>query len=74
MSKTIKVGDFPAKLSNQEGYEILLQRKNIQCLKDPDGIEIYAFVDLVDGMEYTAGPARAEVKGLSSESRVYTRV
>jgi len=65
MSKTIKVGDVPAKLSNQEGYEILLQRKNIQCLKDPNGVEIYAFVDLVDGMAYTAGPRReqAEVKG-----------
>ena len=63
MSKAIE-GDFPAILSNQEGYDALLQRANIQCLKNPAGYAIYGFADLVDGMAYTAGPERrAEFKG-----------
>lgn len=62
MSKIIKSKDFSAQLSSQEGYDALLQRKNIQCLKDPDGVEIYAFADLEDDLVYTVGAERAEKK------------
>ena len=60
-SKTIK-GAFHVKLSNQEGYDHLLARKNIQCLVDSDGCEIHTYADLVDGGVYTAGPELVEAK------------
>lgn len=51
-----------AKLSDQEGYDALLQHLNLRSLRDSDGDEILRFVDLVDGEKYTAGPARTEAK------------
>lgn len=59
--KTIRV-KFPAKLTDQKDYTDLLERENIQCLKDPDGYAIYSFADLVDGMVHTAGPGKLKHK------------
>lgn len=55
-SKTIK-GDLQVELNSQKDFDIfLLQRKHIQCLKNPDGCEIYELVLLKDGVVYTPGP------------------
>ena len=67
MGKKIK-GAFPAKLSDQEGYDALLQHTNLRSLRDADGDEILRFADLVDGMVYTAGPARAAAESKQEQT------
>lgn len=46
------------KLSSQDAYENLLERKDIQCLVNPTLVEIYEYKNLVDGEVYAAGPKR----------------
>ena len=56
MPKTISVDQRTKKLSNEDGFKGLLDRQQVICLVDHQGVDIEDFASLDDSGTYTLGP------------------